>query len=124
MSSHQSEEVRELTEEQRAAIEEKYDEGAATRAVTPGFGTFLRDVALTFAMYHYLTAGCALPPDDWHMGWHLCGLFILTYALYPVVKTPTSFDLKTGALRLGGVPCLDVVVMILGVASALYLGFA
>jgi len=116
--------VRDLTAEELAAIEEKYDEGAATRSVTPGFAQVLRYVALTFAVYHYLTAGFALPPDYWHMGWHLSGLFILTYAFYPLVKTKTAFDLNTGALRLGGVPYLDILLMILGVMSALYLGFA
>ena len=38
MSDPRSEEVRELTEEELAAIEEKYDEGAATRSVSPGYG--------------------------------------------------------------------------------------
>lgn len=38
MSDQRSEDVRELTEEELAAIEEKYDEGAATRSVTPTFG--------------------------------------------------------------------------------------
>ncbi|WP_436398975.1 TRAP transporter permease [Roseobacter sp. S98] len=117
-------EVRELTEAELAAIEEKYDEGAATRSVSPWFGRFLRYVALTFAVYHYLTAGFALPPDYWHMGWHLSGLFILTYSFYPLIKTKTSFDLRTGAMRLGGVPYFDVLLMVLGVASALYLGLA
>ncbi|EAP75687.1 MULTISPECIES: TRAP transporter permease [Roseovarius] len=124
MSDARTDDDRELTAEELAAIEEKYDEGAATRDVTPGFAKFLRYVSLTFAMYHYLTAGFALPPDFWHMGWHLSGLFILTYALFPLVKTPTAFDLKTGAMRLGGVPYLDVILMVLGVASALYLGLA
>ncbi len=124
MSDPRTEDVRELTQEELAAIEEKYDEGAATRTVTPGFGKVLRYVALTFAVYHYLTAGFALPPDYWHMGWHLSGLFILTYAFYPLVKTKTSFDLNTGALRLGGVPYLDVLLMVLGVAASLYLGLA
>ncbi|MDM8167688.1 TRAP transporter fused permease subunit [Roseovarius sp.] len=110
--------------EDLAEIEQKFDEGAATRTVAPAFGYFLRYVALAFATYHYLTAGFALPPDFWHMGWHLSGLFILTYALFPMVKTKTSFDLNTGALRLGGVPYLDILLMILGTASALYLGFA
>ncbi|MBE1284423.1 MAG: TRAP transporter fused permease subunit [Rhodobacteraceae bacterium] len=114
----------ELSAEELAAIEAKYDEGAATREVSNWFGMFLRYVSLAFAGYHYLTAGFALPPDYWHMGWHLSGLFILIYALFPHVKTKTAFDLKTGALYLGGVPFLDVVLMVLGVASALYLGLA
>lgn len=114
----------ELAAEDLAEIEKRYDEGAATRQVSSGVGKLLRYVALTFATYHYLTAGFGLPPDYWHMGWHLSGLFILTYALFPIIKAPTSFDLKTGALRLGGVPYLDVLLIILGVASALYLGLA
>ena len=91
----------ELSAEELAEIEKKYDEGAATRAWDPGFAAFLRYVALTFAVYHYLTAGFALPPDYWHMGWHLSGLFILIYALFPLVKTATAFDLNTGALAPG-----------------------
>ena len=123
--SHEAErEARDLTAEELAQIEKSYDEGAATRDVAPAFQVFLRYVALAFAIYHYLTAGFALPPDFWHMGWHLSGLFILTYALFPLMKTKTAFDLKTGALRLGGVPYLDILLMILGVASALYLGLA
>ncbi|GIT91341.1 C4-dicarboxylate ABC transporter permease [Jannaschia pagri] len=124
MAEPRPEDVRELTDEELAAIEEKYDEGAATRSVTPRFALLLRYVALTFAVYHYLTAGFALPPDYWHMGWHLSGLFILTYSFYPLVKTKTAFDLKTGALRLGGVPYLDILLMGMGVCAALYLGLA
>ncbi|MEM9577550.1 MAG: hypothetical protein AAF999_11125 [Pseudomonadota bacterium] len=80
---------------------------------TPGFARILRYVALTYAVYHYRTAGFVLLPDYWHMGWHLSGLFILTYAFYPLAKTQMPFDLKTGALRLGGVPYLDILLMVL-----------
>lgn len=124
MSDQRIEDLRELSEQELAAIEEKYDEGAATRAVTPAFGKFLRYVAVSFAVYHYLTAGFALPPDYWHMGWHLSGLFILTYSFYPIFKTKTAFDLRTGRLRFAGVPYLDIALMILGVMAALYLGLA
>lgn len=114
----------ELSAEQLAEIEKKYDEGAATRQVSPGVGKFLRFIALAFATYHYLTAGFALPTDFWHMGWHLSGLFILTYALFPFVRNKAALEYNTGAFRLGGVPYLDIILMILGVASALYLGLA
>ncbi|CUK27474.1 Neu5Ac permease [Cognatishimia activa] len=120
----QNTEAQELTAEELAEIERKYDEGAATRQVTPGMAKALRFVALAFAVYHYLTAGFSLPPDHWHMGWHLAGLFILTYALFPLIKTPTAFSLKTGPMRLGGVPYIDIILMILGVSAALYLGLA
>ncbi len=116
--------VRELSAEDLADIEKKYDEGAATRQVSPDFSQFLRYVALTFAMYHYLTAGFALPTDFWHMGWHLSGLFILTYALFPILKTKSAFDLHHSRFRIGGVPLFDILLMMLGTSAALYLGLA
>lgn len=124
MSDNDKKTAEDLSAEELTAIEEKYDEGALTRKVTPAFARFLRYVALTFAVYHYLTAGFALPTDYWHMGWHLSGLFILIYALYPLIRTSTSFDLKTDGWRLGGVPYIDILMMILGTSAALYLGFA
>ena len=112
------------SEAELAEIERKYDEGAATRAVAPGFSAFLRYIALAFAIYHYVTAGFALPPDYWHMGWHLSGLFVLIYALFPGIRSRNAYDLKDGLMHYGGVPFFDIILMILGVASALYLGLA
>lgn len=124
MAEGQKETSSDLNADGLKDIERKYEEGAATRTVAPGFTAVLRYVALAFAIYHYLTAGFALPPDFWHMGWHLSGLFILTYAFFPAIKTSTAFDLKTGWLRPGGIPLIDLIAMVLGVASALYLGLA
>jgi len=114
----------ELTAEELEAIEREYDESTATRAVTDKAGLVLRIVALVFAAYHYITAGFGLPADHWHMGWHLTGLFILTYAFFPVFKTDGLLKLKSSALRIGNIPIYDLILMVLGVASALYLGFA
>ncbi len=114
----------ELSAEELAAIEQEFDETAATRPVTGIFKNGLRVVAVVFALYHYLTAGFALPPEQWHMGWHLTGLFILTYALFPIFKSKGAFEVKTGGLRLGNVPIYDLIAMVLGVSSALYLGLA
>ncbi|MEM9277422.1 MAG: TRAP transporter permease [Pseudomonadota bacterium] len=119
-----AEEVHELTAEELAAIEEKYDEGSHTRAVSPTVGIILRFVALSFALYHYWTAGFALPRDDWHMGIHLSGLFVLTYALFPFIRTKDAFKLHDSRFRIGNVPFYDIVLMILGVMSSLYVGFA
>ena len=124
MSDLDRSETHKLTAEELAAIEEKYDEGSATRAVGPTTGIVLRAVALSFAIYHYITAGFGLPADHWHMGWHLTGLFILTYALFPIVKSKSLFGMKASALRVGNIPLYDLVFMIFGVTSALYVGFA
>ncbi len=113
-----------LTAEQLAEIEEKYDEVSAGRPLTPSAGRFVNFVAVVFAIYHYLTAGFGLPVDYWHMGWHLTGLFILIYASFPFIRTEKSLSLRPGAFRPGNIPLPDLVLTLLGCASALYLGTA
>lgn len=119
--THQNDE---LSAEELAAIEEKYDESAATRQVGVRLSNILRAVALLFAAYHFITAGFGLPVDHWHMGIHLAGLFILTYALFPLLKTKNAMAMKISLWRIGNVPIYDFVFMIFGVLSALYVGYA
>lgn len=124
MSDQTQADTHDLTAEELAAIEEKYDEGSSTREVGPTTGHILRAVALVFALYHYITAGFGLPADHWHMGWHLTGLFILTYAFFPVIGMKSLYAQKVSAFRIGNIPLYDLVFMILGVAAALYVGLA
>lgn len=124
MSDDNQPDTPELTAAELAAIEEKYDEGSTTRDVGPTTGQILRVVALVFALYHYITAGFGLPADHWHMGWHLTGLFILTYAFFPIIGMKSLYARKVSAFRIGNIPLYDLVFMILGVASALYVGYA
>ena len=113
-----------VSAEELAAIEEKYDETSSTRLLTGLVSNGLRIVAVSFALYHYLTAGFVLPTEHWHMGWHLAGLFVLTYALFPLFKTKSSMQVKRGVLRPGNIPLYDWFAMILGMSAALYLGMA
>ena len=115
---------RDLTAEELARIEEEFDEGVAVREVSPGIETALKGVALAFAVYHYLTAGFGLPADYWHMGWHLSGLFILVYALFPFIQTKDAYAMHASRWRVGNVPIFDLVLMVLGVVAALYVGMA
>ncbi|MEP2028056.1 MAG: TRAP transporter fused permease subunit [Paracoccaceae bacterium] len=114
----------ELTAEELAEIEEQFDEGAASRPVTPTAAKVLRVVALIFALYEFITAGFGLPADHWHMGWYLCGLFILVYATIPIVGSKNLYALKISRFRIGNIPLYDLVFMALGVISALYVGVA
>lgn len=114
----------ELSAEELEAIERKYDESAATRPVHNTAATILRAIALIFAAYHYFTAGFGLPADHWHMGWHLAGLFVLTYAFFPVIRAQRLLRHKKSYFRIANIPLYDLVFMVLGVASALYLGFS
>lgn len=113
------------TAEELAAIEEKYDDVTASRALTPAAAHAVKTVSLVFAIYHFLTAGFGLPVDFWHMGWHLSGLFVLVYATIPLWRTPSSLRMQEPSpWRLGNIPLYDIVLMVLGCASALYLGIA
>ena len=113
-----------LSQEKLDEIERKFDEGTATRAVGTNIASCLRGFGILFAIYHFLTAGFGVPVDHWHMGIHLAGLFVLTYALFPVLKTKNHYALKATNWRIGNVPIYDLVFMVLGVGAALYLGFA
>ncbi|TQV75710.1 TRAP transporter permease [Denitrobaculum tricleocarpae] len=114
----------ELTAEELAAIEEKYDEASSTREVSVPVARLLRAVALVFAIYHFITAGFGLPVDYWHMGLHLTGLFIMTYALFPLVRSRNALAMKRSILSPGNVPLYDYLLMSLGIVSALYIGAA
>ena len=41
---------------------------------------------------------------------------------FPVFRTKDAFRLKSGGLRIGNIPIYDLIAMVLGVSSALYLG--
>ncbi len=114
----------ELTAEELAAIEEKYDEASSTREVSVPIAKILRIVALIFAIYHFITAGFGLPVDYWHMGLHLTGLFIMTYALFPLLRSRNALAMKNSPLSLGNIPLYDIALMLLGISSALYIGLA
>ncbi|MDS9468766.1 TRAP transporter fused permease subunit [Paracoccus sp. MBLB3053] len=116
--------VRALTQAELEAIERKYDEGAATRALPSGTSHAIRVLAIGYATYHFLTAGFGLPADHWHMGIHLAGLCIFIYALFPAFRGSRAYELRQGRLRPCGIPILDLVLMTVGVLASLYLGLA
>ena len=105
-------------------IERKYEEGSQTRKVGATTGLVLRNFALVYAVYHFLTAGFGLPADHWHLGIHLSGLFILIYSFFPIIRTKSLFAEKSSSLRVGNIPLYDLVFLILGVIGALYVGAA
>jgi len=114
----------ELSAEELAAIEQEYDEASRSRALTTPLKRVLSVVALVYALYHFITAGFGLPVDYWHMGWHLCGLFILIYAFFPLFKTQNALALQPSIWRPGNVPIFDWLFMFLGCVSAMYIGLA
>ena len=104
-------------------LERRYDSGLALRPTRRFVQRLFFAVAIVFALYHFLGAGFGVPVDYWHMGFHLCGLFVLIFIGFPLLKTPRAMSLDgAGWLRPGNVPLTDWAFMLLGCAAALYLG--
>ncbi len=111
-------------------LEKKYDTALQMRDLAPGLARILFAFSILFAGYHYYTAGFGTPADYWHMGIHLAGLSILIFTGFPLVKpTPDTkaqspLDKINNGFQLAGVPLLDWLLALLGVLSALYIGFS
>ena len=67
-------------------LEEKYDSGLQFREIGPWLVKFTFLFSVFFAAYHYVTAGTGVPVDYWHMGFHMSGVIILVFILYPMIK--------------------------------------
>lgn len=104
-------------------LERQYDSGLALRATSPILGKSFFIISIIFALYHFLGAGFGVPVDYWHMGFHLCGLFILIFIGFPLWRTSRTMSLEgAGKFKPGNVPLYDWVFMVLGCCAALYLG--
>ena len=106
-------------------LEKQFDSSLSFREHPELLRKFLFLFAIVYASYHYITAGFGIPVDHWHMGIHLCGLFILIFAGFPLIRNQNTMTLgKKTWLRPGNVPLYDWICAFLGVASALYLGIS
>lgn len=112
----------ELDLESVEALERKYDSALLTRDNGTVLSTILYWGTIAFAAYHIWTAGFGTPVDHVHMGIHLSGLFVFIFAGYPLFKTSHALAFQpNSAVRFGNVPLYDWLLMILGVAAALFL---
>jgi len=104
-------------------LEEKYDSGLQTRAISPLLVKFTYAFSILFAAYHYITAGTGVPVDYWHMGFHMSGIMILIFIGYPAIRSANVWELHPNTWwRFGNVPIWDWILMAAGIASALYVG--
>ena len=104
-------------------LEEKYDSGLQFREIGPWLVKFTFLFSVFFAGYHYVTAGTGVPVDYWHMGFHMSGVIILVFILYPMIKRGDSRQLHANTWwRFSNVPIWDWLLILAGVASSLYIG--
>ena len=104
-------------------LEKKYDSGLQFRETGPWLVKFTFFFSVLFAAYHYVTAGTGVPVDYWHMGFHMSGVIILVFILYPMIKRGGGRQLHANTWwRFSNVPIWDWLLILAGVSSSLYVG--
>ena len=104
-------------------LEKKYDSGLQFREIGPWLVKFTFLFSVCFAAYHYVTAGTGVPVDYWHMGFHMSGVIILVFILYPMIKRGGGRQLHANTWwRFSNVPIWDWLLILAGVSSSLYVG--
>ncbi|MGI9508861.1 MAG: TRAP transporter permease, partial [Geminicoccaceae bacterium] len=111
----------ELTLEELAEIERRYDPEQAFRATGSKVAAALMVPLVGLALYQYYASGFGLIRELLHRGIFLAFMLGLLFLLFPWRK-PTSNSLAAKAwYRFEGVPLFDITLAIIGVAAALYL---
>ena len=93
------------------------------RDIGPRVSWFVYAFLIVFAIYHYITAGIGIPLDYWHMGFHIAGVLLAIYILYPAFSGDGAQQ-RAGKLAPGGVPLQDWALGLLGAAAALWIGLS
>jgi TRAP transporter 4TM/12TM fusion protein len=106
-------------------LEKKYDTALVTRDNGAVLKRILYFVAIAFALYHIWTAGFGTPVEHVHMGIHLTGLFIMIFALFPLIRTQSALEYDDSSWwRIGNVPLYDWAFAVIGVTAALFLAWS
>jgi len=110
-----------LTPEELAAIERKYDSESAFRPHGPVIGKLISVALVAMTLYHVYQAGFGTSPELMRFGVHLAFVLGLTFLLFSWRRSPdTTMPAKTW-YRIDGVNILDIVLAVLTVIAALYL---
>jgi TRAP transporter 4TM/12TM fusion protein len=111
---------RELTPEELAEIERKYDPEMAFRATGKQLGFVIVAFLVAMSVYHFYASGFGLIRELLHRGIHLSFVLGLVFLLFGWRKEDGAIP-RAGITRIQGVPILDLVFSVLAVGAALYL---
>jgi TRAP transporter 4TM/12TM fusion protein len=104
-------------------IEEEFESERRMRPIAPRLSGFVYVFLILFAIYHYITAGFGIPIDYWHMGFHLSGVLVMIFLLYPARRgVSASNEIARARGHLWGVPPWDWAAGGLAVIAALWIG--
>lgn len=110
----------ELTPEELAEIERKYDPETAFRPMGKQIGFVISAVLVAMAVYHFYASGFGLIRELLHRGVHLSFVLGLVFIFFGWRGEDGRVP-RTDLLRLQGIPWLDIVFSFLAVGAALYL---
>ncbi|WP_299968684.1 TRAP transporter permease [uncultured Roseobacter sp.] len=112
---------RELSKEELAAIERKYDAESAFRPTGPRIGAVITTALVAMTLYHVYQAGFGTANELMRFGVHLSFVLGLTFLLFSWRRSPSTDMPPDRWYRFDGVSLIDIVFAILAVAAAMYL---
>lgn len=109
----------ELTAEELAEIERKYDPETAFRSTGAKLGFVITTALVLMALYHFYEAGIQPIRELLHRGIHLSFVLGLTFLVFGFRKSHNNPSTSRFAVQ--GVPILDLIFAVLAVGASLYL---
>ena len=110
----------ELTPEQLADIERKFDPETAFRQTGKTLGFMISLILVLMSVYHFYASGFGLVRELVHRGIHLSFVLGLVFLLFGAQKTSDTLSPKAW-YRLDGIPLIDIIFAFLAVTAAMYL---
>lgn len=110
-----------LSAAELAEIERKFDPESAFRATGKQIGFVITAALVAMSVYHFYASGFALIQELTHRGIHLSFVLGLVFLLFPFHRSFSTDIAPAAWYRFDGVPLLDILFAVLGVAAAMYL---
>ena len=111
----------ELTPEELAAIERKFDPETAFRPTGPMLGFAIAAALVAMSAYHFYASGFGLIRELLHRGIHLSFVLGLVFLLFSWRRADNAVQREASWLHPGGVALWDMIFAVLAVGAALYL---
>ena len=112
--------IPELSAEQLAEIERKYDTETAFRATGKILGFWISAALVAMSVYHFYASGFGLVRELVHRGIHLSFVLGLVFLLFDLRKPNNNMKSKVW-YRFDGVPLADMMMAVLAITAAMYL---
>ncbi|MEL6751246.1 MAG: TRAP transporter fused permease subunit, partial [Pseudomonadota bacterium] len=112
---------RELSAEELAELERKYDPETAFRPTGRMIAAVVSLALVSMSLYHFYASGFALIRELLHRGIHLAFVLGLVFLLFGWARSRSTAPAPSAFWRFDGVPLLDIFFAIAAVVAALYL---